>query len=676
MAINAEMKKFLAEDGNVLDLLEDGQISKLSGYVEAGADVDEESRALWLKRNLEAMDLIKHIEDPELDIPMGGDTIKSCKVIYPLLSSASIHAASRLIPHFTRNNKTCEIAVHGEDPTGQKLRRAEDTAAYINYQLLYENDTWLRESHKLAHMLMTWGMGFRRVFYDTDAEALDFQLLSPADIIINHNVTTLKKATRITIRHFMSDVELVEKMRNGDFKEVDIKLLNGNSLDLKENDPNEAPAIHEVYEQYCRFDLDDDGYAEPIHVFFHVGSSKLLAVHLNFVMKDIKFNKAGLVRKIDMKHNIVDYHCIDDPEGGYYSLGLNHILLHPNKIINTLNRQIVDAGTAANQQGGFYTEAFKTNDKHLRFKKNQFQKVSISPGQRIQDQIMPLPFKEPSQVLFAFLGMMIENAKELGFITDSLTGDISGQNVPATTMLAIIEQGTRAFKPVIQKLYISLKQEFKLIFELNYKYLENTKYMKFLDRSFYVTRDDFSLEDYDVCPVADPTMASEAHKFARSQGMFQLLQLQLPYVNGMQIVIDYMDTMGVDNPAKYIVQAPPQQQAPDPKVMKLMMDAQVSQGKLKIAQQEQARKDRETDLMEEKMNMGKLDTYNKLDITNDGRRKTEHEAHKAGAEFGIQTRMANVAEEKVINERRRLEILAEQSRAKSSAGDSGKGKKD
>lgn len=675
MATNEILNKFLKEDGNILDLLEEDQVTKLASYIEHGADIDEQSREIWLKRNQEAMDLIKHIEDPELESSYSTDNIKSCKVIYPILASSAIHAASRLIPHFTRNNKTCEIAVHGEDPEGAKLKRAEDTASYINYQLLYENDSWLKESHKLAHMIMTWGMGFRRVFYDTDAEALDFQLIPPADIIINHNVTTLKKAPRITIRHYMSDIDLVEKMRNDEFKEIDIKILNGNSLELENNDLSEDPAIHEVYEQYCRFDLDDDGYAEPIKCFYHVGSHKILAVHLAFVKRDIKFNKADQVRKIEFKHNIVDYHCIDDPEGGYYSLGLNHLLLHPNKVINTLQRQIVDAGTAANQQGGFYTEAFKTSDKHLRFKKNQFQKVSVSPGQRIQDQIMPLPFKEPSQVLYSFLGMMNENTKELGFITDALTGDTTGQNVPATTMLAIIEQGTRAFKPVIQKLFISLKQEFKLIFELNYKYMNETKYMKFLDKSFYVSREDFNLDDYDVCPVADPTMASEAHKFARSQGMFQLLQLQLPYVNGQQIVMDYMDTMGVDNISKYIIQEPQAAPAPDPKLMKVMSDAQNNAGKLQIAKQEQDRKDREFELEQEKLILGKLGTYNKLDESQHKRSQSMLDAHKSGAEFQIQQRMANVAEEKVINEKRRLEILAGQSRVKSGAGNSGKGKK-
>ncbi len=675
MATNSTLDSFLKEEGNILHLLDDTQISKLSAYISNGVDIDERSREIWLKRNLEAMDLIKHIEDKDLDNSYSSDSIKSCKVIYPLLASSAIHAASRLIPHFTRNNKTCEIAVHGSDPTGAKLSRAEDTASYINYQLLYENDSWLKESHKLAHMIMTWGMGFRRVFYDEDSEALDFQLISPADIIINHNVTTLKKAPRITLRHYMSDVELIEKMRNDEFTEIDLVTLDGNSLELEDNDPNESPAIHEVYEQYCRFDLDDDGYAEPIKCFFHQGSQKLLAVQLSFVRGDIKFNKAGKVRKIDFKHNIVDYHCIDDPEGGYYSLGLNHILLHPNRVINTLERQIVDSGTLSNQQGGFYTEAFKTNDKHLRFKKGQFQKVSISPGQKIQDQIMPLPFKEPSQILFSFLGMMIENTKELGFITDALTGDASGQNVPATTMLAIIEQGTRAFKPVIQKLYISLKQEFKLIFELNYKYLKDTKYMKFLDKQFYVTKEDFNLADYDICPVADPTMSSEAHKFARSQGMFQLLQLQLPYVNGQQIVMDYMDTMGVDNIEKYIVQAPQQAPAPDPKLMKVMSDAQNNAGKLQIAKQEQDRKDREFELEAEKLTLGKLGTYNKLDESIHKRNQSTLDAHKSGAEFGLQQRMTNVAEEKVVNERRRLEILAQQSRAKSGSGSSGKGKK-
>jgi hypothetical protein len=663
--MNKTLEAWLKKGGNISGDLEDEQKKKLCDFVIQGIEVDEESRSIWLEQNMKAMRLIKHMEDPELERGSDSDSIKGSKVIYPLLLAAVMHAASRLIPHFTRNNKTCEVAVHGDDPSGVKQARAKDTGSYVNYQLLYKSKEWQRMSHKLAHMFMSWGVAYRRIWWDDEDEAPTFQLVPPQDLIVNKGIETLDKAPRITIRHYLTDYDLIAKVRAGEFDipEDEIGTLDGNSGELEKADPKESPRIHIIGEQYCRFDLDGDGYPEPWKLFVHETSKKLLAAfplpHCS--KKDIKYNSEKQIKKIPFKHNVVDYHCMDDPEGGFYSLGLNHVLLHPNRIINGLNRLLVDSGALANQQGGFCTEAFKTHDKTLRFKKNTFQTVEINGMSKIQDQIMLLPFKEPSVVLLNFLDMMINNTKELGFITDALTGDITGQNVPATTMLAILENQTRAFKPVITKLYISLKMEFEIIFDLNYRNLDDTKYMRFLDKTFYVTRDDFNLDDYDVCPVADPTMSSEAHMFARAHGLYQLLQINNPQVNSEKIIMDYVKAMGVEKPEEYILPMPQKPDGPDvtdPKVFKIISDDKHKQldGQLKIL--EQQRKEKEEERKEKELDLKTLEVYNKLDAADATKGKMEADAARAWKEADTKERMVDVAEEKVVNERRKLDLLA------------------
>lgn len=678
--MNKLLTKWIGRNGSIADELDAEQKKKLADFVIIGLEVDEESRKIWLKMNLKAMNLIKHMEDPELEEKSDSDSIKGSKVIYPLLLSSVMHGASRLAPHFTRNNKTCEVAVHGDDPTGVKFAKAKDTGSFINYQLLYQNKSWKRGCHKLSTMLICWGVAYRRVWWDDDEEAPAFDIIPPQDLIVNRGIETLDKAPRITIRHYLTDYDLICKVRNGEFNGIDedeIAKLGGNPADLEKNDERENPRIHIIDEQYCRFDLDGDGYPEPWKLFVHETDKRLLAAYPlpHCTPKDIKYNSANKIRKIPLKHNIVDYHGpIDDPEGGFYSLGLNYLLLHPNRIINGLNRLLVDSGVLSNQQGGFCTEAFKTEDRVLRFKKNTFQTVELGPMEKIQDQIMLLPFKEPSVVLFNFLDMLINNSKELGFITDSMTGDITGQNVPATTMLAILENQTRAFKPLIDKLYISLKLEFEMIFDLNYRHLQNTKYIRFLDKTFYVSRDDFDLSNYDIAPVADPTMSSDAHMFARVHGLYQLLQLNNPQVNAEKIIQDYVRVMGVEHPEEYTIPLPPPRQGPDmtdPKVIKVLNDDKHKALDAQIELLEQQRKDRDQERKDEELDLKKLKVYNELDGTYSERVKTQADAARAWKEAETKERMVDVAEEKVINERykigtenRKIDVLDRQSRSK------------
>jgi hypothetical protein len=332
-------------------------------------------------------------------------------------------------------------------------------------------------------------------------------------------------------------------------------------------------------------------------------------------------------------------------------------------------RQLIDSGTLANQQGGFVTKAFKTKKRDVSLELGKFVQLEVPPSTRISDHIMQLPFKEPSQVLFSLLGLLIEAGKETGFVTQALMGDSQGQNVPATTMLAIIEQGTRAFKPMVQKLFHSLKKEFKMMFHLYGKFSSQERFIKYSDTNIQVSKEIFNEDELDIIPVADPTQSSEAHRFIKLQAIEQLMQTPLmnvlnPHAMAMRIFKD----LQIDNPQELI--APPQPQQPDPKMIELQMKQQVNMAKLDL---EKAKGQREEVLIQietMKTQIKQMEAQIRAQESDERQRMMVAKSHKDQQEANVKDRMAKVAEDKVELEHERLELMAEQQRNEANAAKS------
>ena len=658
MAIDKLIKYINAD--NIATLLSDEQLVEIAQNAQHGFDIDENSCESWIKMNKDALKMIKAETSSEHT-----KSYAHSKVIYPLLTSATIQLASRLIPHLVRNNKVVECAILGPDPDGLKAQKAEQLSNFFSYELLIDSDSWLKESHKLLHMVSAWGTGYRKLYYDVNQDKVLSEVLSPEDVIINSNTSSIDKCRRITIRNYMTANNIIEYVRSGQFLDIDPKDLSPDDDALDDVNP-----VYEILEQFCYVDLDDDGYEEPYIVYFHRDKQKVLGIFAAFDLEDVHVTNSGKIRKIVPKPYIVDYHCIDDPEGKYHSLGLNHILFHQNKSITSILRQLIDSGALANQQGGFVTKAFKTKTREIKQELGKFTQLEIPPTTDIRTQIMPLPFKEPSQVLFSLLGLLIEAGKETGFITQALVGDMQGQNVPATTMLAIIEQGTRAFKPMVQKLFHSLKKEFKIMYNLYSKYSQHDRFIRYYDTDITVSKSLFEENDLDVMPVADPTQSSEAHRYMKIQALEQLLQTPLVNIINLQgLATRIFKDLQIDRPDELLAQ--PQ---PDPKAQAAQMEIQIKQEELGLeklkAQREQAKVEYEG--LKTQIKQGELQL--RQQESDERQRMMLAKAYKDQQEASIKERMATVAEEKIDVERERLELMAQQQRNENRSNASKKNK--
>ncbi len=656
-----KLLKFVQSD-NIAEMLDDDRLAEIVEDASHGYELDLESCQDWIDMNKEALKMIKAEAKTEHT-----QNYAHSKVIYPLLASATIQLASRLIPHLVRNDKVAECVVLGPDPDGMKAMKAKQVSDFFSYDLLIDSDSWLKESHKLIQMYSAWGMGYRKLYYDDSQDKVLSDVLSPEDVIINSNTSSLDKSRRITVRNFMTKNQITEFVRSDKFLDIDIDSLkvgpSGDDEDLQ--DLQDTNPVYEILEQFCYLDLDEDGYEEPYIVYFHKDGEKILGIYSGYDVEDIHVNAKGKIKKIVPRPFIIDYHCIDDPAGGYHSMGLNHLLFHQNKSITSVLRQLIDSGTLANQQGGFVTKAFKTKKREVRQELGKFTQLEIPPNVDIRSQIMPLPFKEPSQVLFSLLGLLIEAGKETGFVTQALMGDSQGQNVPATTMLAIIEQGTRAFKPMVQKMYHSLKKEFKMMFYLYGKFSTYERFVKYNDLDIQVSKELFNDRELDIMPVADPTQSSEAHRYIKLQALQQLMQTPLMNVlNPRALATRIFKDLQIERPEELIL--PPQPQKPDPKEQEIQMKHQVSMAKLDLDRIKEQREGM-------KLHIDMLNTQikqNELKIeqqeSDEKQRTMIARANKDQQEANVKERMATVAENKVEVERERLELMAKQQRNENS----------
>lgn len=654
-----KLLKFVQSE-NIAEHLDEDKLAEIAEDAAHGFDIDEESCQDWIDMNKEALKMIKSETKSEYT-----KNYAHSKVIYPLLASATIQLASRLIPHLVRNDKVAECAVLGPDPQGIKAAKAEQVSNFFSYDLLVDSDSWLKESHKLIHMVCAWGTGYRKLHFDVGQDKVLSEVISPEDVIINSNTSSIDKSRRITVRNFMTKNEITEYVRSDRFLDVDIdSLKSGDNREEDLQDLQDTNPVYEILEQFCYIDLDEDGYEEPYIVYFHRDSEKVLGIYSGYEAEDIHVNDKGKIKKIVPRPYIVDYHCIDDPAGKYHSMGLNHLLFHQNKSITSVLRQLIDSGTLANQQGGFTTKAFKTKKREIKQELGKFTQLEIPPNVDIRTQIMPLPFKEPSQVLFSLLGLLIEAGKETGFVTQALMGDSQGQNVPATTMLAIIEQGTRAFKPMVQKLFHSLKKEFKMMFHLYGKFSTFERFIKYQDVDIQISREIFNDSELDIVPVADPTQSSEAHRFIKLQALQQLMQTPLINVlNLPAMAARIFKDLQIDRPEELIMPPPkPEDAKPDPKEMEVQLKHQVAMAKLeldKIKEQREGMK-LHIEMLDTQIKQSELKL--KQNESDEKQRMMIAKANKDQREANVKERMTTVAEDKNDIERERLALMARQQR--------------
>ena len=573
-----KLQKILDEKNNLASLLDEHDLISIGNKAVEGFEEDLASRKPW-EDDLKTWTELALQISTEKTYPWPN----AANIKYPMLSTASMQFAARAYPTLVPSNGSIvKCRVTGYDPTGEKAQRAERISKHMSYQLLSEMDDWEEDMDRLLICLPIAGTCFKKTYWQQSKQKNCSKLVFPKVLVVNYFANSLDDAERVT-EILTQSKRKVKEMQNQKLY-LDIKLNDPVTSDKTQtqsvndafsnssNDDDTTP--YTILEQHTFLDLDGDGYSEPYIITVEQDSHKVLRIVPRYTADDVTVNEQKKVIMIEPIQYYTKYSFIPNPDGGFYDIGFGRLLGPLNKSANTIINQLVDAGSLSNLQSGFIGRGLRIKMGETRFVPGEWKAVNAT-GDDIKKQIFPLPVREPSDVLFKLLDLLLKSGKELASVAEIFVGKMPGQNTPATTTMATIEQGMKVFTSVYKRVYRALASEFKKLYKLNRTYSNPQEYIAVLDLE--IGQEDYQGPEDDIYPGADPTAVSSQEKQAKIQAVMQLLQLGT--IDPMAVTMLYLEAHEIPNPEKLMRQPQPQQ---DPKMEAIKAKAQVDQQKAQI----------------------------------------------------------------------------------------------
>lgn len=589
---------------NILDDLSKEQKEQIAADCKSAFDDDLRSRGEWESNIDDWIALAKQTKQDKTYPWPGASNVK-----YPLVATAAMQFAARSYPSLVPSNgKVVNSVVIGKDIDGQKYEKAQRVSTYMSYQIMHEMRGWEEDMDKMLMMLPIVGTMFKKTWYDKVEDKIKSRLILPKYLVVNYWTTNLDESERISEVIHMSPRLLKERQNMGVYSEEDLgDPVAENHLMPDDADTNSKSIPYTIIEQHTFLDLDDDGYAEPYIVTFDYSSGKLLRISRRFLLDDVVLkDDEKTIARIQPIQMYTKFGFIPNPDGSFYDIGFGVLLGPINESVNTLINQLVDSGHLHNLQSGFIGKALRVKMGDQSLRPGEWRPVNATADD-LRKQIVPLPTKEPSSVLFQLMGTLITSGKELASVAEIFTGKMPGQNTPATTTMATVEQGMKVFTAVYKRIFRALSQEFEKIFDLNKLYTDPNKYITVLDME--IGPDDFDKAACDVSPGADPNAASQQEKLMKAQGLMEMLQIAGPMLNPIKVISRVMEAQEQPNwqelfsdEVQQSGQVPPP--PPDPKMMAIQAKMQADQQKASMdIQAKQAKMELEGRNAEQKMMM-------------------------------------------------------------------------
>jgi len=574
------------EMDNIAESLDQDQIDKIGAKVVEGYHTDKDSRADWERSSKEVMEIAKLAIKKKT---YAGEQVANVK--YPIITNSAIQFAARAYPEIIQGTDVVKSKVVGNDESGEKAKRGDRVATHMSYQLLNEMPDWEAGVDQLLITLPVVGCAFKKTYRSSVGNQNISEMVFPDDLVVHYNAVSLEKAARVTHVIELSRNEIVERIRAGlylDFDVDELGLATGETDDIDEDTP------HKFLEQHRWYDLDDDGYQEPYIATVHEGTQKLVRLSARFELSGIHADSKQII-KIDPIHYFTRYLFMPSPDGGFYGMGFGSLLHSINSSANTILNQLIDSGTLNNRQAGFLGRGIQMGrGASVSFKSGEWKSVPMA-GDDLRKNIVPLPTKEPSGTLFQLLGLLIDTGKELSGITDVLSGQSPGSNVPAETTLALIEQGLQVYSAIHKRIHRSLYNEFKKIRRLNFLYLTDEEYNLVLDEPASL-KEDYTANDHDIIPVSDPNATTNMQRIMKAKA---LLEMRGQGLNDEEINRRYFKALQIEDVDELF----PQEEAPNPA---LELEIQDKQAEIEIKMAEKNKLMVETALAEEKINTEKV----------------------------------------------------------------------
>ena len=531
---------------NLAEVLDDGQLTELASDLLGDFDDDISSRKDWIQTYVDGLELLGlKVEDRTEPWP------GACGVYHPLLSEALVKFQAETMTETFPAQGPVRTKVIGQE-TPEKRDASQRVQQDMNHQL-----TDVMVEYRPEHERMLWGLGlsgnaFKKIYFDPSLGRQTAMYIPAEDVVVPYGASNIETAERVSHVMRKTPNELKKLQASGFYRDVEMAEPS-DTLDEIEKAIAEKMGFrassddrYKLLEMHVDLVIEDDkfakdeakaGIAVPYVVTIDKSSQTILAIRRNWNPDDELKQK---------RNHFVHYGYV--PGFGFYAFGLIHLIGAFAKSGTSIIRQLVDAGTLSNLPGGFKTKGLRVKGDDTPIAPAEWRDVDVASG-TMRDNIMPLPYKEPSQVLFALLQNIVDEGRRFAATADLKISDMSGQ-APVGTTLAILERTLKMMSAVQARVHYAMKQEFRLLKAIIRDYTPSAYPYKPEEGSRFAKQSDYDMVE--VIPVSDPNAATMAQKIVQYQAVIQLAQTapgiyDMPYLHRQML-----EVLGIKNAQKLV----------------------------------------------------------------------------------------------------------------------------
>jgi hypothetical protein len=531
---------------NIAEEMDENTLQSLGTELLDDIQRDRDSRKDWETAYKEGLTLLglKYEERTE---PWNG----ACGVFHPMITEAVVRFQSETIMETFPAQGPVKTKIIGKD-TREKEEAARRVKDDMNYELTERMPEFRSEHERMLWSLPATGSAFKKVYYDPNMQRQVSLFVPAEDIIISYGASSIEMAERISHRMFKTKNEIRKLQVAGFYRDVELGEPTKTTDEIQERKNKETgfnslnDDRFELFE--CHINLDLEGYEDkedgketgieiPYVVTVIGGTGEILSVRRNYHEDD--------PTKARRDHFV---HYVYIPGFGVYGFGLFHLIGGFARSATSIMRQLVDAGTLSNLPGGLKSRGLRIKGDDTPIAPGEFRDVDVGSG-AIRDNILPLPYKEPSQTLYNLLGTIVEEGRRFAATADMKISDMSAQ-APVGTTLALLERMLKVMSAVQARVHYSFKQELKLLAGIIRDYTDNTYDYEPVDGPRRAKQSDYDMVE--IIPVSDPNAATMSQRVVQYQAVIQLSQTAPQIYNLPQLHRQMLEVLGIRDAAKLV----------------------------------------------------------------------------------------------------------------------------
>ena len=545
---------------NIAESLEPTDLNKLASELIDSIKNDLESRSEWEKTYTDGLQYLGMKFDESRSQPFQG----SSGVIHPILAEAVTQFQAQAYKELLPAKGPVKTQIIGMR-TAETETQADRVQEFMNYYIMNVMKEYDPELDQLLFYLPLAGSAFKKIYYDFSLKRAVSKFVTPEDLVVPYEAPDMSTAERVThiismsrneikkqqLSGFYADIEIPEDSYNDTDDEVkeEIDAIQGISPSYTEDRNRTIYEVHTILDIEGYEDLAEDGEPTglklPYIITIDEQANKILAIRRNYNPDDPDKNKINY---------FVQYKFL--PGLGFYGLGLSHMIGGLSKASTSILRQLIDAGTLSNLPAGFKARGMRIRDEADPLQPGEFRDIDTTGGS-LRENLIPLPIKEPSNVLMQLLGLLIDSGKRFAAISDMNIGDMN-QAMPVGTTVALLERGTKVMSAIHKRLHYSQKLEFNLLATVFSEYLPPVYNYDTGTAPREIKQTDFD-DRIDIVPISDPNIFSQSQRITLAQELLQMVTSN-PDIHGPLGIYEAYKRMygalGIDN-VESLLQPPP-----------------------------------------------------------------------------------------------------------------------